>query len=159
LFAILLLAAFLRTYQLGTESLWSDERASLRCISLEGPAEIVERSKSDPNFPHLLLILHYWVALFGDSEFSLRLPSALSGLLTVFMIYKVGSLLFGRRVGLTAALIFGSVPFHIQYSQEARVYSPVALLAQLSFHFFIKVLRERKLGTQVGYMLSTIALM
>lgn len=159
LFAVLLLAAFLRTYQLGTESLWSDEGVSLRFASMGGPAEIVEASKTDNNYPTYYLILHYWVWLFGDSEFSLRLPSALSGLLAVLVMYKVGSLLFGRSVGLTASLILAVSPFHIQYSQEARVYNLMALLALVSFYCFIKVLRERKLAVQMGYVLSTIALM
>ena len=146
-------------YQLGAESLWSDEGASLRASILEGPAEIVERAKTIPTHPIHDLFLHYWVALFGDSEFSLRFPSVLAGLLGVFMMYKVGSLLFGRGVGLMASLILAMSPFHIQYSQEARGYSLEALLALISFYCFIKIFRKRELTVQVGYVLSTITLM
>jgi uncharacterized membrane protein len=103
--------------------------------------------------------LHYWVALFGDSDFSLRVPSALAGVLAVFAMYKVGSLLFGRATGIMASLILALSPFHIEYSQEARVYNFMSLLALLSFYFFIKVLNERKLATQAGYVLSTSVLM
>jgi uncharacterized membrane protein len=156
--AVLLLAAFLRFYQLGTDSLWNDEGVSLRFANME-EIRIVKQSEDDFNYPTYYLGLHYWVALFGDSDFSLRVPSALAGLLAVFAMYKVGSLLFGRATGIMASLILALSPFHIQYSQEARVYNFMSLLALLSFYFFIKVLNERKLATQTGYVLSTSVLM
>lgn len=135
-------------------------RGSLPPIYQQGrPSGIVEASNTDNNFPTYYLIMHYWVSLFADSEFSLRFPSALAGLLAVLAMYKVGSLLFGRGVGLTASLILALSPFHIQYSQEARVYSLMALLALVSFYCFVKVLRERKRAAQTGYVLSTLALM
>ena len=156
--AVLLLAAFLRFYQLGTESLWNDEGVSLRFASME-ETRIVKQSEDDFNYPTYYLILHYWVALFGDSDFSLRVPSALAGVLAVLAMYKMGSLLFGRATGIMASLILALSPFHIEYSQEARVYNFMSLLALLSFYFFIKVLNERKLATQAGYVLSTSVLM
>jgi mannosyltransferase len=159
--AILLLAAFLRIYQLGAESLWIDEGVSLiKFAHLGEPSEIIELTKTDTdrNFPIYYLILHYWVALFGDSEFSVRFPSALAGILAVFAMYKVGRLLFGRGPGLMASLILTLSPFHIYYSQEARAYSLMSLLTLFSFYFFLKILSERKLVLQTGYVLSTSAL-
>ncbi len=57
--------------------------------------------------------LHYWLnalsmSIFGETEFAVRFPGALSGLLTVLFTYHVGQKLFGRREGLMAALILGS---------------------------------------------------
>lgn len=159
--AILFLAAFVRIYHLGTESLWLDEGVSLIRFAHSGGAwEIVEltRTETDRTFPTYYLILHYWVAFFGDSEFSIRFPSALVCLLAVLIMYKIGCLLFGRGPGLMASLILALSPFHVYYSQEARVYSLMALLTLLSFYFFVKVLSEHKLSVQTGYVLSTSAL-
>jgi mannosyltransferase len=158
LLAILFLGAFLRIYQLGTESLWLDEVVSGNFARLS-LSEIIEASKTDNNFPSYYLILHYWVALFGDSEASLRLPSALFGILAVFVVYKVGELLFSRGTGLMASLILAVSRFHISYSQEARVYELMALLTLLSFYFFIKLLEGHNRAAQVGYVLFTSALM
>lgn len=77
--AVLLVGGFLRIYQLGTESLWFDEAISREFANLEDSSQIIEQSKTDNNFPTNYLILHYWVWLFGDSEFSLRFPAALAG--------------------------------------------------------------------------------
>lgn len=158
LFAILFLGACLRIYQLGTESLWFDETFAVS-LAKESLSRIVEQSEIDNNFPTYYLLLHYWVALFGDSESSVRLPSALAGVLAPFVMYKVGHLLFDRSTGLMASLIMALSLFHIAFSQEARVYSLMTLLALLSFYFFIKVLRERELAAQLGYVICTSALM
>jgi uncharacterized membrane protein len=51
-------------------------------------------------------------------------------------------------------------PFQIMYSQEARVYGLMVLLALVSFYFFVRVLsKERSTPAQVGYVISTSALM
>ena len=57
--------------------------------------------------------LLYWVnaasmAVFGQQEFAARLPSALSGLLTVLLTYLAGRHLFNRRTALIGAAILGS---------------------------------------------------
>jgi mannosyltransferase len=156
---ILIVAAFLRIYHLDFESLWIDEVTSASFANEEDSWGIIIRSQTDPNFPTYYLILHYWAMLFGASEFSLRFPSALAGVLAVLAMYKVGRLLFGYGTGLVAALILAFSPFHIFYSQETRVYELMALFGLLSFYFFLKVLRERTLTSQVGYVLCTSVLM
>ena len=156
--AVLLVAALLRLYQLGFESLWLDEAISVMFAEL-GVPEIVGVSRWDNNYPTYYLMLHYWMALFGKSEFAVRLLSALIGVLAVYAMYAVGTRLFGGGVGLLAALILAVSPYHVAYSQEARVYNLMALLALVSFYFFLR-LREEELDrrVQAGYVLSTAAL-
>lgn len=43
------------------------------------------------------------VWLFGNTPWAVRLPSVLLGALLVFVVYRVGRLLFSHRVGLVAA--------------------------------------------------------
>ena len=55
----------------------------------------------------------YWLnagsmQLFGQHEWAARLPSTLSGLLTVLLTYAAGRKLFDRKTALIAALILGS---------------------------------------------------
>jgi mannosyltransferase len=156
--AVLLVAALLRLYGLGFESLWLDETVSVRFANLGAP-EIVEESKADNNFPTYYLLLHYWVALFGESEFAVRLLSAVIGILAVYLTYAVGAQLFGRGAGVVAALLMAVSPYHVAYSQETRVYNLMALAALVSFYFFLRLREgETGLGVQAGYVLSTAAL-
>lgn len=53
----------------------------------------------------------------GMSVITTRLPAAICGILTIPLIYYVGSRMFDRRVGLLAALILTFNPWHLQLSR------------------------------------------
>jgi hypothetical protein len=57
--------------------------------------------------------------IFGINLFAIRVVSAISGILTVFFVYKLGQILFGRKVGLVSGLIFAIIPYDIYYSRLA----------------------------------------
>jgi mannosyltransferase len=150
----LVLGLVLRLYDLGAESIWVDEVDSIHWARL-GLRELLAELSQSVHPPLYFVILHYWVALFGDSEFSVRLPSVVFGVLALPMIYKVGELLFGKRVGAFSALILATSLFHISWSQEARGYSLVALLALASMYFFIRLRENGRLILRVGYVLAS----
>ena len=158
LLVILFTGVVLRLYQLGAESLWYDEAISTWAAH-QSPSQILEVSKGDNNFFSYYLFLHYWVALFGDAEYSVRLPSALAGIWAIFIMYRVGCQLFSRNEALIASLVLALSPLHVYYSQEARVYEIMTLLSLLSFYFFLKVLKKGYLRAQAGYVLCTSTLM
>src|SRR5688500_6210455 len=79
LIAVLLLALFLPLRGLGDQSLWFDEAASVRIVK-QDTATMFASIKSDERIPPLhYVILHAWVRVFGDGEFSVRFPSVLAG--------------------------------------------------------------------------------
>src|ERR1700690_2063879 len=49
---------------------------------------------------------------FGTSDFSVRFPSALSGVIGVFLIYFIAEIIFSgnKRIGLLAALVYAISP-------------------------------------------------
>jgi mannosyltransferase len=159
LLAIILVGAFLRVYQLGAQSIWFDESSSvyLAKLSFTQFAQALPTQERSP--PLYFLILHYWVILFGTSEFAVRLLSALFGVLALPMIYVLGRQLFNEEVGLVAALILALSSFNIEYSQEARMYSLMVLLALLSMYFFTRLLQKNTFAISVGYVVSTTLLL
>jgi mannosyltransferase len=156
--AILLLGLFLRLYGLGAESIWQDEGFSIKVAHMS-ISQLIVTSAGDVHPPFYYLLLHYWIALFGDSEFSCRSLSALVGVLSIVMIYNVGRLLLGREAGMLSALVLALSEFHIHYSQVARMYSLMALLTLLSFYFFIRLLNEKSFKISISYALCTVLLM
>lgn len=151
---IFLLALFLRLYDLGGESIWLDEAASIS-FSKGTLFQVINRiSGLTYN-----ICLYFWIRLFGSSEVSARLPSAIFGSLVVFMIYKVGRSLFNKKTGMASSLLAGLSIFYIQYSQEARSYILTTLLTLVSMYFFIRLLEKRKLCISIGYMVSNILLL
>ena len=155
LLAILLIGYFLRVYDLSNESIWLDEAFSIVRAKLN-LSQIFFRPETNP--PLYYSILHVWINLFGDSEFSVRFPSVLFGSLSIFMVYKVGNEIFDKDVGILSSLLLGLSVFHIRYSQEARTYSLAVLLTLLSMYFFIKILREKSYKFFFGYILSSTLL-
>lgn len=158
LLVILLLGLFLRIHNLSKESIWFDEGYSISVANLNPFQVVVETYKSDQNLPLYYIILHFWISLFGDSEFSVRFPSAIFGLFAMFMLYEVGGLIFDKEVGTLSSLVLGLSLFHIRYSQEARCYSLMVLLTLISIYFFIRLFKERSLIFSICYVLSSTLL-
>jgi len=150
----------LRIYDLGTESIWYDEAISVGVAKLD-LFEQVRWSlfRSDNNPPLFYEIMHFWVQIFGDSEFAARFPSAIFGSFSIIAIYAVGRSLFNKGTALIAALILATSVFHIEYSQEARAYSLLALMSLLSSYFYLKIISSQNKSYFIGYLISSSVLL
>ena len=155
---IIAAGAALRVHELNADSLWLDEASSVK-FSNDSLSGIIETTGKDVHPPLYYFALHYWMKLFGDSETSARLLSALFGILCLPVIYKVASHLFDRTTGLLATGILALSRFHLEFSQEARMYSLLCLLSLLSIYFFIKLLEERSRFALAGYILTSALMM
>lgn len=76
-------AVFLRFVQLGSDSLWVDEGFSVDVARKGIPDLIHQATTADANQPLYYVVLHFWIQLFGDSEFALRSLGALVGVALV----------------------------------------------------------------------------
>lgn len=159
LFAILLLAIFLRLYKLDFQSLWVDELYSIVPVYPLNTVEfIINYCKSDQP-PLFFLILHFWMKLFSYTPLSGRMLVAVFGILGVIAMYFLGKEVSNRKIGLLASFLTSINYFHIYYSQELRFYSLLFLLTVLSFLFFVRSYKKRTFTYYVLYVISTIALL
>ncbi len=143
LLAILLLASLLRFYRLDAQSFWNDEGNSAR-IAERTLDLILEGAAGDIHPPGYYLLLHYWRALFSQSELALRSLSVVAGLALVLFTYLLGRDLFGEATGLMAAFLGAISPFAIYYSQEARMYALLAALSAASTYLLLHALTSRQ---------------
>jgi len=74
------------------------------------------------------------------------------------MIYKLGKLLFNRKVGLFAALLLALSTFHIFFSQATRMYAFEVLMAIGSVYYFWKILKDSSSSNIFGYMIFSLLL-
>jgi len=153
LLAILLLASFLRFYRLDAQSFWNDEGNSAR-IAERTLDLILEGAEGDVHPPGYYLLLHYWRALFGQSEFALRSLSVVAGLALVVLTYLLGRHLFGEATGLTAAFLGAISPFAVYYSQEARMYALLAALSAAATYLLLR-LHASDAGQKPGFSEKT----
>ncbi len=149
LLLLILLAFFLRFYRLSAQSFWNDEGNSAR-IAERSLKLILEGAAADIHPPGYYLLLHYWRALCGHSEFALRAFSALAGVMSVVFTFLLGRRLFGVQVGLLAALMGAISPLAIYYAQEARMYAFLGMISVLSTYFMIS-------ASYLPYLLTCVA--
>ena len=156
---ILLLAVALRVPGLGRAGFWHDELLTLDVV--RGPfSSVVERVVETENMPPgYYLVLNRWVAAFGPSEFSLRLPSAISGVAAVGVVSVFVARLFGRGAGNVAGLLLAVNPYHVMYSMEARAYALMFLLAAVSCYLFLGGNREQNGRWMVLYAVVSAAML
>jgi len=128
LLAALLLSAALRFYRLDAQSFWNDEGNSAR-LAERSIKLIIEGAAGDVHPPGYYLLLRVWRGLTGSSEFSLRSLSAFCGILTVAVTAAVGRKVGGVSTAVGGALALAVHPLAVYYSQEARMYALLGLLA------------------------------
>lgn len=154
-FALGVAALILRLYRIGAQCFWFDEAQTLSVARLPWD-EIVQRAYRPPLYHYLLNV---WSTLVPESEFWLRLPSALIGALVPPLILAIGTRLYGRRTGLLAGLLAAISPALVAYSQELRMYSLLAFEFALLCWLTIRLLsRAPSRGrTWIAFGLTVIA--
>lgn len=139
---VLLLAFGSRLHGLGVESLWLDEGFSYQMVR-QDPLVILTSVAAIDNHPPLhYLVLWAWMRLIGTSEFALRALSVVCGVVTVALLAQLGRRLFGPATGLAAAALLAVSPFHIWYSQEARMYALLTVWAVAAMSAYATALED-----------------
>lgn len=168
---ILILAVGLRLYTLGDYSLFFDEKSTLlvsQGVPLEGANqpelhqkyftpkdfwrpkhmadyyEAINRSDIG-NSPAYYVLFHAWVALFGMSDFTLRLLSVIFSVLTVALVFRFTQKhLKSDRMALFVALLMAIEPFFVAYSHQARNYSMTFFFTLLATDVFLDIVRSTR---------------
>src|SRR3989344_1248716 len=139
LILILFLGTFLRFIYIDKQSLWIDEVGTYELIMKDSLPLIMKDIAIILDSPFYYIFPKISLYFFGKNEFAMRFPSVLFGILSIFMIYKLGKYLFNKNVGLISALIIAVNPLNIAMSQNARPYSLSILLTLISIYFLFKI--------------------
>lgn len=139
-----------RLLGLDFQSLWRDESDALLFAGRPWPELLRTFSRPGENGPLFFLALRPWLELAGRSEFALRFPSALAGVLAIPLTYALARRLLRltgaerlaasgptlANVPLVAALLVAVNPYFLWYSQEGKMYAGLVVLvlaAHLAF--------------------------
>ena len=141
----LALAVVLRVWKLDAVGFNSDET-----VYVGQAAAIAHVPALEPFFPifrahpllfQAILSVGFKVGLAGAFE---RLVAGLVGLLCVLLVYELGRLMYGRRVGLVAALLMAVMPYHVIVSRQVLLDGPMTLCATLALYLMARyVISER----------------
>ncbi len=132
---------FLRLYGLNIQSFWYDELVTAATASYTNIIDFLTHFLAgDVHPPLYYAFLHYWIKLFGNSETVFRLPSALAGILTVFVMYFMSKKIFGRYAAAGAAILTALSGTAIYYSQEARSYAVLILFSAITTFLWLNII-------------------
>jgi len=141
------LAAFLRVWDLGAVGLNSDEAVyNGQGASIAGVRELA------PYFPtfraHPLLFQTLLSAGFhtSDPELFGRLAAAALGVVTVWVVFLTGRLLYGVRAGVVAALLIALMPYHVVVSRQILLDGPMVLWATVSLYLLARYAVTQRFG-------------
>ena len=158
--AITAVAALVRFATLDVQSYWYDEALTVDLVNMSFGGMVGEVLDTQAQPPPYFMAAWAWVRVFGDGEVGLRSLSALFGTLTIPVVWAAAMHVGGRRVAIVASLLAALSPPLIWYSQEARGYALVTLLAAVSLLFFLRALDDpsrRNLGLWLAASLGAVA--
>lgn len=158
LILIILSGSFLRFYKIDKDSLWNDELASWELSNQSSLKEVISNACSDVHPPGNYILLFFVIRFLGDSEFWLRFPSAIAGIISIFLIYLIGRKIYSEWEGIISSALMAILWFPIYYSQEARVYSLLLLFSMFSFYLWIFVV-ERFRNGKIDFFLSLLLIL
>lgn len=126
IYLTLLVSLLLRVISLN-QSLWLDEATTGIVAQMSLSDFFTKFIVNDFHPPLYYLVVSLWTTVFGYSEISLRLPSVIFGVLTVYVTYLIAKQLKFKQP-IIPALFLATSGLHVYYSQEARMYGMVTFL-------------------------------
>lgn len=121
---VLLLAFGLRIDNLGEMPVRFDEAFSVWFSNMD-LANFTERTASDIHPPLYYWFFHLWTRLAGTSGFAIRAKAVFFSLITAATVYVFAHRMSQNRLAASLTLLLITLsPYHIQWSQDARMYAP-----------------------------------
>ena len=124
-------------------------------------SDLMEMLKNENNPPLHFILTHFWIKIFGISEFSARFPSVLFSSFSVVIIFLIGQKFFSTLIGIAACLLYTGSTLHMYFAHDARVYSMFFFINCCSLYFYLNIIAPIKSNNKkmlVGFILSNILL-
>ncbi len=127
---LLLLAFGLRAWDVGRADLTFDEVATY-FVAHRSPLDVIRyvMSATREHPPLYYLGISLWCKIAGTSEFVLRYPSVLIGVLTVALGIQMGRRLLDPESGWWTGVLLATLPFAIWAGRTGRMYALMLLIA------------------------------
>jgi dolichyl-phosphate-mannose-protein mannosyltransferase len=147
----LAVAAALRVWRLNDVGFNSDEAVySGQAAAIATDPDLEEFFpvfRAHPLLFQTLLSLGFRVHLADGFE---RFAAAVLGVATVYLVYQLGRLLYGRRTGLLAALLMALMPYHVVVTRQVLLDGPMTLFATLTLLLLVRFVLSGRPGWLYG---------
>ncbi|MDP2685318.1 MAG: glycosyltransferase family 39 protein [bacterium] len=141
---IIILAAFLRLYRIGDYMTFlGDEGRDVLIVKgiLEGHLTLLGPRASAADFftgPIYYYFMAPFLWLFNLDPVGPAVGIALLGIITVYLVYRIGRYFFGKPAGLFAAALYAASPLVISYSRSSWNPNPMPFFSLLILFFLYR---------------------
>ena len=123
LIVITITGCALRVFHLNEIPFTYDELSALNRTHFNSFQELIQQGVAPDGHPAgVQVFLYYWVKIFGDAEWVVKLPFILMGICCIPLIFLIGTRWFNRSAGIIAACFMAGLQYTVMYSQIARPY-------------------------------------
>jgi len=144
-FSILSLAMGLRSFALGALGYNSDEAVySGQAAAIAQDPILIEFFPIFRAHPLLFQFLLSLVYQFGVNDLAGRLLSIILGVFTVYLCYRLGTLLYGRQTGYLAAFFLAIMPYHVIVTRQVLLDGPMTLFSTLTLYLMARYAVTRR---------------
>ncbi len=138
--------------------LWFDEAQTVDIARLPLHA-IPNALKQDGAPPLYYYLLHFWMALFGQSNEAVRSLSGLIAVVTLPVAWLCGRRLGGRAVAWTMLVLLATAPFAVFYATASQMYALVILLTGCGYLALGRAVVSPRPGNLVAVGVVVVALL
>lgn len=146
LLIIIVVSAVLRLWRLGSVPFMHDEFSALSRTCYDSFHDLIREGVmlNDSHPAGTQVLLYILVKIFGWNEFWLKLPFALMGIASVYLVYVIANQWFNKNVGLVSAAFVSVSELFLFYSQLARPYSPGLFFTLLFVYYWNRILFDKR---------------
>ena len=113
---LLSLNSILKLYGIDYSSFWIGEAFSVSEAQRSLPGIINDCAATD-NPPLYFILLHYWINMFGISEFAVRSMSAVFSIVSSLLLFYYARKNLGLNAAIFVSLLFSVSTQHLYYAQ------------------------------------------
>lgn len=140
-----------------TGQLWLDEALSVEIARRPLP-QLFSALRKDGSPPLYYLLLHAWMAVFGESTTAVRTLSSIISLFALPLAWYVGRAIGGRRLARIMLLLVASTPWALRYSTETRMYTLILVEVLAGILILMRARATPTLGRLAAVTVITAAL-
>jgi uncharacterized membrane protein len=128
--------------QIGARDICLDEPFTIFNAQLNLLDIIKLPANNEPTPPLFMIILHFWIKLFGIGAYSVRIVPILFNAFTAIFLYLIGKKFFNIWSGLIASGLFIFSTYHFFFGGDTRTYAMLSFATAAALYYFLSIARE-----------------
>jgi len=160
LFGIFFIAGILRLWNLPEVDFMHDEFSALFRTQYDTFEELIREGVmlNDTHPAGVQVFLFFWVKWFGFNEFWIKLPFALIGMFSIWLIYLIAKQLFNTNTAIIVSSVVAVMQFFVFYSQLARPYSAGLFFSLVMAYGWSRIVGKASDTRKKDWMIFTFGL-